>query len=129
MVRCSHCSSNVNCSHGSLFALFVQCELFALFVVRTSWLVRTVRCSYCSHDFACSLFALFAPNTSVRSSVDPGMDIQSNPLFSVKISVTNKLLTSIEMVKMSNFRNLFCMVAFDKLFSFEQSKLLTIKNI
>ena len=65
-VRTVRCSSNVNCSHGSLFALFVQRELFARFAVRTVrpvWTVRTVRCSHCSHTSNCShcsLFALFA---------------------------------------------------------------------
>ena len=47
---CSHCSDNMNRSYCLLFALFGQCELFALLVV------RTVRCLHCSHG---SLFALF----------------------------------------------------------------------
>ena len=51
---CSHCSDNMNRSYCSLFALFGQCELFALLVV------RTVRCLHCSHG---SLFALFAVHT------------------------------------------------------------------
>ena len=63
----SHCSDDMNRSHCSLFALFVQtarlvwsshCELFAVRshrtvrivrTVRTIWLVRTVRNSHCSH--------------------------------------------------------------------------------
>ena len=63
---CSYFSLSVNCSHGSLF---VQCELFTRFAVRTVrsvWTVRTVRCSSsvnCCHGslFAhIELFALFA---------------------------------------------------------------------
>ena len=87
-VRCLHCSYNVNCSHCSPFGLFGQCELFALFVVRTVrtiWTVRTVRRSHCSHNVNCSHCSLRGQMHVVRFLIYWLSEIQGHVTSTLRI--------------------------------------------